>query len=246
MSSNNEQPELQDLALQIGESDPSRLTDVRRLVDQLISSQQPQRASEVLQQFAERLLQIKSNLPPLARCHTFSRLGGILAGLGEWSEAQLWLSRAVALATEARLSELSQLDFQRQLERVQQAQATQSRTASIQPIANALAAANQTSATVVSATETQSGAAAINQRMQGALQRLPEEQRQLIEWRVVEAVPLDEIARRLNLPPAETLLRLAEAKAQFLLALDQVEATISSNTSYAPKSVKVAKDGNGA
>ena len=117
MNTDTHELDLLNFARLVLDDDPVVLVEVLQTADRLQEQGRHQQAAEILQRLAARLIQPDCQLPPLTRCHLFAKLGGILTRLGNFSEAEAWLRRAVALAEESQLSELSQRDFMRSLER---------------------------------------------------------------------------------------------------------------------------------
>lgn len=209
------------------DDDPVILVEVLQTADRLQEQGRHQQAAVILQRLAERLIQPDCQLPPLARCHLFAKLGGVLTRLRNLSEAEAWLRRAVALAEESRLSELSRRDFKRALERMLENTAEKPITVAPSESPHRTVPGKETAVAAAGSTETIGSHSTDKARRQVAMQQLTCEQRKLLEWCGRERRSVDEIAQKLGLPSSEVVLRLSEAMNRFNAAIRRLEAQSS-------------------
>lgn len=220
MKTDTHELDLLQFARLVLDDDPAIFAEVLQAADRLQEQEKHQQAAEVLQRLAERLVQPGCRLPPLARCHLFAKLGGVLARLANSSEAETWLRRAVTLAEESQLSELSCCGFRQTLERLLEIKRKQAGTSTptLEP-SPCVVASNETAVPSAPSIETVASVPSGETRRRKALQHLTEEQRQLLQWCGREQRSVDEVAVKLGLPCHEVVLRFSEAMNRFNVAL---------------------------
>ena len=233
MNTDTHELDLLNFARLVLDDDPVVLVEVLQTADRLQEQGRHQQAAEILQRLAARLIQPGCRLPPLARCHLFAKLGGILTRLGNFSEAEAWLRRAVSLAEESQLSELSQRDFKRSLERLLENTREKPVTNAPSESPHRTVPGNETTIAAAGSTETIGSHSTDKARRQVAMHQLSFEQRQLLDWCGRERRSVDEIAQKLGLPSTEVILRLSEAMNRFNAAIRRLEAQSSAGDTSA-------------
>lgn len=231
--------DLQEFGNLILDSNPARVTDVLQAADRLQQAGAERQTAQVLGRLAERLAVQPDCQPPLVVCHVFGRLAGVLAKLRDFDTAEAWLQRAVTLAEQTPLSELSRRDFRGMLERLTRVRDSAPPLATPQNIAEPdLIAAQESTSGTVAASET-AVTDPFHYRQRLAMDELTDEQRLLIELRIKQKKSAKEIAGQLGLSPGEVAVKVKIATDQLNAAMRRLEqAADAGDSAVAPQPAK--------